>query len=287
MCTVLQLSYDRTGNGLDHFRQNLALAMQSRFGPGHRDKHLAAALKVDRSTINRLRNGPATPSAERLDMLSRFFGVPSQLWLEDPIVFGQSLLRRQDLPSADMRCVAMSSIAANRQSWNASFAIHRGQYVAWWKAHGIDDCYVGSLVAIDGLGENGMRFTMLNPYIRDDADDHEIRCWRYEGVAYPVADYLYVFGEQTDGSYELFTMILTASPVMPPDLLRGCMCGIYVRDGLKQIAVNVAVVLMFTSAAVEDWRSEIGCRLGKVPAARLPDRVRRILDPYPGVIPVA
>ena len=261
--------------------------MHMRFGPGHRDKHLAAALKIDRSTANRLRNNRSGPTTERLDALSRLFGVPNQAWLDAPENFAE-VLRRHDTeqPAAPARSVSMASIAAHRQHWPYSFAIHRGQYLAWWKAHGIDECYVGSLVQIDTLNTSGMRFRMLNPYIRDDAEHDDIRCWRYEGVVYPIADYLYLFGEQTDSTYELFTMILTASPVCPPDLLRGCMSGIYVKDGRKQIAVNVAVVLMHLSAPIEDWRGEIGRRLGKLPATRLPERVRRILEPYPGVIPV-
>ncbi len=273
----------------EHFRQNLRHAMHMRFGPGHRDKHLAAALRVDRSTINRLRHSATPPTQERLDALSRLFNVPAQAWRQPPDLFAETLeaqTRKPPLREAG-RAVAMSSIYAHRHLWAASFAIHGGQYLAWWKAHGIQDCYVGSLVEIGSLEAAGIQFRMLNPYITDDVERDEIRCWRYEGVVYPVADYLYFYGEQTDSSYELFTMIMTASPLCPPDLLRGCLSGIYVKDGRKQIAVNVAVVFLYLPEPLGDWRDEIGRRLGKVPASRVPDRIRRILDPYPGVIPVA
>jgi hypothetical protein len=68
------------------------------------------------------------------------------------------------------------------------------------------------------------------------------------------------FGEQTERSYELFSMIMTASPIAPPDLWRGCLSGIYVKDGKKQIAVNIAVVLAFARRPVTDWRREMGER---------------------------
>ena len=265
--------------------------MHMQFGAGHKDKHLAAALKVDRSTVNRLRHGAHPPTRERLEALSRFFNVPSQAWHQPPQHFADAFGKRGEarmaIPGLPGRSVEMMSITAHRHLWPSSFEIHRGQYVAWWRAFGIHDCYVGSLVEISSLDHCGMRFSMLNPYIRDDDDSDEVRCWRYEGVVYPVADYLYFYGEQAAGNYELFTMILTASPLSPPDLLRGCLSGIYVKDGRKQIAVNVAVVFMHLQTAMQDWTREIGRRLGKVPGHRVPDRVKRILDAYPGVIPVA
>ena len=272
-----------------NFRQNLSHAMHMQFGPGHKDKHLAAALKVDRSTVNRLRRSAILPTQQRLEALSRYFNVPSQAWQQQPETFADAFGRRRDTPAAGAgaRGVEMLSITAHRHLWAGSFDIHRGQYVAWWKAHGIDQCYVGSLVEISRLDSSGMRFSMLNPYIRDDVQTDELRCWRYGGVVYPVADYLYFYGEQEEGTYELFTMILTASPLCPPDLLRGCLSGIYVKDGRKQIAVNIAVVFMYLPVAMDDWKTEIGRRLGKVQAHRVPDRVRRILDAYPGVVPIA
>ena len=238
--------------------------MHMQFGPGHKDKHLAAALKVDRSTVNRLRHGTHPPTQERLEALSRFLDVPSQAWHEPPQQFADAFGRRRQAHTANAslpgRSVEMVSITAHRHLWASSFDIHRGQYVAWWRALGIDDCYAGSLVEIPSLDHHGMRFSMLNPYIQDDADFGEVRCWRYEGLAFPVADYLYFYGEQEGGTYELLTMILTASPLSPPDLLRGCLSGIYVKDGRKQIAVNVAVVLMYLQTAMQDWQGEIGRR---------------------------
>ncbi len=179
--------------------------------------------------------------------------------------------------------VSMRAIEAHRHLWRQCQKIHQGQYVAYWKASGQEGWYVASLLDIGAVGPGGIGFSLINPYIRTDVDRDDIRCWHYEGSLYPVADYLYFFGEQ-EGNYELFSMILTASPIAPPDLLRGCLSGIYVKDGAKQIAVNIAVVLAYARRPVTDWRRDMGERLGKLPAARVPERIRRLIDPYPGVI---
>jgi len=187
-------------------------------------------------------------------------------------------------PAAAGVSVSMRAIEAHRHLWRQCQKIHQGQYIAYWKASGQQGCYVASLLEIGGVAQGGIGFSLINPYIRTDVEHDEIRCWHYEGSLYPVADYLYFFGEQTEGSYELFSMILTASPIAPPDLLRGCLSGIYVKDGAKQIAVNIAVVLAYARRPVTDWRRDMGERLGKLPAGRVPERIRKLIDPYPGVI---
>lgn len=263
--------------------------MHRRFGPGHKDKQLAAALNVDRSTINRIRNSQSAPAGDKLEKLSRYFNVSSATWDKAPDVFAKELDKQEELVASETRScqsVLMRAIGANQHLWHDSFNVHRGQYIAYWCAHGIEQTYVGSLVEIISLDAAGMRFNMVNPYIREDVDNDNIRHWRYEGVVYPVADYLYFYGEQIGSTYELFTMIMTASPVAPPDLLRGCLCGIYVKDGQRQIAVNVAIVLVHVPKPISDWKMEVGHRLGKIPAYKLHERIKRILDSYPGVIPV-
>jgi transcriptional regulator with XRE-family HTH domain len=272
----------------DQFRDNLAYAIHMRFGAGFKDKALADALKIDRSTVSRLRRSATLPSRERIEALSQHFGVPADIWslTRDEFVaaFGRAAGSHVRAPVARGVLVSMQAIEANRHLWWRCFEIHHGQYIAYWKASGQEGYYVASPLDVSGLGQSGIGFSLINPYIRDDVDHDDVRCWQYEGAIYPVADYLYFFGEQTERSYELFTMIMTASPIAPPDLLRGCLSGIYVKDGNKQIAVNIAVVLAFARRPVTDWRREMGERLGKLPAARVPERIRRLIDPYPVVI---
>ena len=272
----------------DQFRDNLAYAIQTRFGAGFRDKALADALKIDRSTASRLRRSAALPSRQRIEALSQCFGVPPDIWAlareEFVTAFERAGAAHVGAPAARGVAVRMQAVEAHRHLWRRCLEIHQGQYVAYWKALGQAGYYVASLLEVSALGQEGIGFSLVNPYIRDDVEHDDVRCWQYDGALYPVADYLYFFGEQTDSRYELFTMIMTASPIAPPDLLRGCLSGIYVKDGRKQIAVNIAVVLAYARRPVEDWRREMGERLGKLPAARVPERIRRLIEPYPGVI---
>jgi transcriptional regulator with XRE-family HTH domain len=272
----------------EQFRDNLAYAIHARFGAGFKDKALAEALKIDRSTVSRLRRSATLPSRERIEALSAHFGVSPSVWAltreEFVAAFDRAGAAHMRPPAAAGVSVSMRAIEAHRHLWRQCQKIHQGQYIAYWKASGQAGFYVASLLEIGAIGPGGIGFSLINPYIRTDVEHDEIRCWHYEGSLYPVADYLYVFGEQKEGSYELFSMILTASPIAPPDLLRGCLSGIYVRDGARQIAVNIAVVLAYARRPVTDWRRDMGERLGKLPAARVPERIRRLIDPYPGVI---
>jgi hypothetical protein len=180
----------------------------------------------------------------------------------------------------------MSATHAHRHLWASSLARHGGNYIAYWKVFEQEGQYVASLLTVGPLGAGGITFTLINPYVREDTPNDAVRTWRYGGVVYPVADYLYFFCEQTDNTFELFSMIMMASPMTPPDLLRGCLCGIHVIDGQKQIAVNVAVVLAFVKRPISGWRQEPGSRLGKLSAGRVPARIRKLIDPFPGVIRV-
>ncbi len=272
------------------FKINLGYAIQHRFGPGYRDKQLASALNVDRSTVNRLRKTVRSPNRERLEALAAVFEIAPDDWTR-PVDEFRTLLDNRPAPGSPAngqadRAVTMAAITANRFLWKTCRDIHGGQYIAYWKAYGIDGHYVASLAEVGDLKPTGIAFSLVNPYIREDSDNDEFRSWTYNGVLYPVSDYLYVFCEQDGSRYELFTMIMTASPLAPPDLLRGCLSGIYVRDGRKQIAVSIMVVMMFLAQPIPDWRREAGKRLGKIPARNVPDRVRRLMDPYPGVIPL-
>ena len=272
----------------DHFRQNLSFAIYERCGPAYRDKILADALKVDRSTVNRLRNSATPPAGERLECLSRYFDVAPATWnlpSEDFVAEYHRRTRAHATPtSSGSVCVSSSTISTHRYLWPRCFDTHKGQYIAYWKASDLDGYYVASLLEITNLTNEGITFELLNPYIREDIDHDDVRGWRYQGRLYPVSDYLYFFGEQTNSTYELFSMIMTSSPVAPPDILRGCLSGIHVRDGKKQIAVNIAVVLLYVKKHVDHWQNEIGGRLGKLPAGRVPERIRKIIDPLPGVV---
>ncbi len=48
--------------------------------------------------------------------------------------------------------------------------------------------------------------------------------------------------------------------------------------------MNIAVVLAYARRPVTDRRREMGDRLGKLPAGRVLERIRKLIDPYPGVI---
>jgi len=273
------------------FRANLAYLIHERFGVLHEDTVLASALGVDHATINRIRSAERLPGPDRLEALSRYFAVPSTAWDLPHDEFVSECRRRPSPPAYEheMRptAVSMRTLEHHRHLWRRSHEIHQGQYIVYWKAFGQDGHYVASVLEIQELGDNGISFALINPYIRDDDDGDEVRTWKYTGAMYPVADYLYFFGEQTEGNYELFSMMTTASPIAPPDILRGCLMGVHVKDGKKQIAVNIAIVLMFLKKPVAGWRQEIGERLGKLPAGKVPERIRRMVDPYPGVIPLA
>jgi transcriptional regulator with XRE-family HTH domain len=275
---------------VSHFRANLTYIIQERFGASYKDKVLADALGVDRSTVNRIRGSDTLPSRDRLEALSRYFQVTPEMWLlqRDEFVMEHQKLTRPQENARKSRAVGVSmhAIEAHRHLWRDSFNIHKGQYIAYWKASGQKDYYVASIIEITRLGPSGLEFELINPYIRDDIDQDEVRIWKYAGFTYPVADYLYFYGEQSEGTYELFSMIMTASPIAPPDILRGCLSGIHVKDGRRQIAVNISVVLMFVKKPLADWRREIGERLGKLPVGKVPERIRKLIDPYPGVIPL-
>jgi hypothetical protein len=238
-----------------------------------------------------MRNSSSLPSRDRLGALSRLFGVPLESWVLAPSEFAEALDQARPAltiaTETESVSVSLPAIESHRHLWRRCFDIHRGQYIAFWKAFGQEATYVASLLEIKEIGASGISFSLINPYVRDDVDHDEVRCWRYEGKLYPVAEYLYFFCQEVDSNYELTSMIMTASPIAPPDLLRGCMSGIYVKDGRKQIAVNIAIVLMFTKKPLVDWRREIGERLGKLPAGKVPERIKRLLDPFPGVIPLS
>jgi len=223
-----------------------------------------------------------------METLSIYFGVQSEAWMlsNDAFIEHYAIKRRapEEKSVSAPANVSFRAIEAYKHLWKSAFDIHRGQYIGYWKAADLQGHYVANLVEISGISKNGLEFTLINPYIRDDVDQDNVRTWRYSGVVYPVADYLYFYGEQIDSAYELFSMIMTASPIAPPDLLRGCLSGIHVKDGRKDIAVNIVVVLMFLRKPIANWRSEIGERLGKLPAGKVPSRVRKLLEPYPGVI---
>jgi transcriptional regulator with XRE-family HTH domain len=271
-----------------HFRENLSFAIHDRFGTAYKDKTLADALSVDRSTANRMRNSTTLPSRGKLEALSRVFEIGPEAWALPPNEFVAEYHRtkRPEEPTngATHAYVSMAAINAYRHLWKTCFAVHKGQYIAYWKAAGTEQCYVASVLEIARLGVHGIEFELINPYIRDDDEQDELRTWRYQGVVYPVAEYLYFFGEQTEARFELLSMITTASPIVPPDVLRGCLSGIHVKDGHKQIAVNISVVFVLLKKPIVEWRREIGQRLGRLPAAKIPARIRKLIDPFPGVI---
>jgi hypothetical protein len=76
----------------------------------------------------------------------------------------------------------------------------------------------------------GSRSFLVNPYL---TNENYYEAYEYSGIMYPVSDYLYFFGEQRTGNYEIIFMITDASPEPVPTLLQGCITAIGVRGGKK------------------------------------------------------
>lgn len=130
-----------------------------------------------------------------------------------------------------------------------------------------------SLLEIIRLAKEGIEFTLVNPYLGvDDA----YSAFTYSGYMLPVDEFLYFFGEQDKGTYEILTMIFKSPGSPEADFLNGLWAGIGVKDGDKFVA-SVPALACRTRKPIEDWREHVGTDLGFVMADTLPEIVRRRL----------
>jgi hypothetical protein len=278
----------------DNFVANLQSALARKYGANTPAKILADILGVHRTTANRLRSGQIDPKPY-LPKLESEFDIPHELWLQNPAIFtAQSTSALEgDLPEIEMlahpRRVDLETIRSFRRTWKNCFSFHHGQYIAYWRGPS-DEEFMASLLEIYAHDTNGLQWRMINPYIMEDENNNInniARAWLYEGVVYPVANYLYFFGEQKQANrFEILNIITTSSPIKPPDLLFGCMSGIYVKDGRRRPAVNIAIVMAFQNSRIDNWRREIGTKLGRLQSVVVQRRIREFLSRYPGVIAI-
>ena len=201
-------------------------------------KNNSRIAEVDRSVVSRLLGKRINPTLRHLSKLEAEFKIEKHMWREPHEKFvehyyNSSHVPPEQNPTEPVRRLDLATIKYYSGMWRECFNIHRGQYIAYWNGPSKGE-YMAALLEIHDRNESGIKWQLINPY-----DNTTRRAWIYDGIMYPVgANYLHFTGEHREGGrFEILNMITTASLGRPPDMIYGCMMGIYVVDGRSRIAV--------------------------------------------------
>lgn len=240
---------------------------------GASQKVIAHKLGISPSFVSKLVGGKANPSPILLERVAISFGLRvDDLLLPNTklrlLVLGSDRRVRQHTFFDQGRAplVRFDCITKHEHLWEGCFRRHRGQYILYNLLSDQPELAAASLMDIEMLTERGIQISIMNP---SRSEDGHWFAYKYVGLLYPIAEFLYIFAEQLESDYELLSVIVKAAPEPVPDILEGVITGIGVRTGNKKIAQQ-KLVMKYQKRRVRDWHALVGSRLGILEKSTLP-----------------
>ena len=232
-------------------------------------KIFANKLGLGRTVISRLKSGAREPTLAQLRAIAEFAGFLSPDDLMRPHDEFLEILTKGHGPSGSP-LHSLAVLQRNVPRCAELLGDYKGQYILYAPSSR-ENTVVASLFEITGVSQHGMTVRLVNPYNGHDGD---YQAFEYAGFMVPASEYLYVFAEQIAEDYEVITLIFHAPPVRPVRVLEGVWSGIGVKRNRKFISASPAVAV-WAQRPIENWREELGERLGYLPIGKAGELVRQ------------